>query len=364
MSTACAFSTVVFDLDGTLVATDGFWIPAARQGATRAFEELGLDRPVPTPQEWMNLVGLPLARGIAELLPDLADDQRDRVLARCVEAENELLRTRGAFLIPGVAETLSELDRQGVRMGVASNCGRDYLAHMLGGLGPLQEYIREGRCLESPGVIDKADMVADLLLTFGKRDAVVVGDRAGDRDAAWANGLPFVHCTFGFGGPGESEGADAVIETPQDLLPVLARRDEWIRKALEDLGLFGAERPSGVRVEGPRAAGKTLWAERARHLLQAEGVPARLEEGAPDRIALDGSAPERVVYLDASEEVRRRRLAGRDRIPGVTALPGSSALEEDPAVPPDALVLAADSPLGPVRRSARAPGLSNRPPRA
>ena len=38
------FDAVLFDLDGTLLATDRFWIPAARVGARRAFEELGLDR--------------------------------------------------------------------------------------------------------------------------------------------------------------------------------------------------------------------------------------------------------------------------------------------------------------------------------
>lgn len=366
VSTSCAFSTVLFDLDGTLVATDGFWIPAARQGATRAFEELGLARELPSADEWMGLVGLPLARGIAELLPELTDEQREHVLARCVEAEEELLRTRGAFLIPGVAETLTELDRQGVRMGVASNCGRDYLEHMLGGLGPLQQYIREGRCLESPGVIDKADMVADLLLTFGERDAVVVGDRAGDREAAWANGLPFVHCTFGFGGPGESEGADAVIETPPDLLPVLARRDEWIRQALDDLGVFGSEPPRAVRVEGAPASGKTLWAGRAARILEQEGVSARLDEADADRIVLGGSGPERTVFLDVAPEIRRRRLGGRDRIPGVTSPPGgrTPAVEPEPAVPEGALVLAADSPLGPVRRTARARDLSKGPSRA
>ena len=38
-----AFDAVLFDMDGTLVATDRYWPQAAQEGAIRAFEELGLD---------------------------------------------------------------------------------------------------------------------------------------------------------------------------------------------------------------------------------------------------------------------------------------------------------------------------------
>ena len=38
-----SFRAALFDLDGTLIATDRFWIQAARVGARRAFQELGLE---------------------------------------------------------------------------------------------------------------------------------------------------------------------------------------------------------------------------------------------------------------------------------------------------------------------------------
>ena len=70
------FEAVLFDLDGTLVATDRFWVPAARVGAKRAFAELGLDRELPTAEEWMGLVGLPLAEGFDVLFSDLSVEAR------------------------------------------------------------------------------------------------------------------------------------------------------------------------------------------------------------------------------------------------------------------------------------------------
>ena len=61
--TGFPFDSIVFDLDGTLVATDRFWIPAARAGARRAFEELGLERELPSADQWMSMVGYPLEEG-------------------------------------------------------------------------------------------------------------------------------------------------------------------------------------------------------------------------------------------------------------------------------------------------------------
>src|SRR5690349_20809984 len=79
------FDAVLFDLDGTLVATDRFWVDAARAGARRAFEELGLERAMPTAAEWMGMVGLPLEQAFDALFTDLDPKARAHVFARCVQ---------------------------------------------------------------------------------------------------------------------------------------------------------------------------------------------------------------------------------------------------------------------------------------
>lgn len=298
---AFPFDAVLFDLDGTLVATDRFWPDAARAGARRAFDELGLDRDLPSQAEWMDLVGRPLEEGFDVLFADLEPSARAQVLARCVEAEHELLAEGRAGYLPGVVETLQELRAAGVRTGIASNCSAEYLVAMMDGLG-LAEWIEEGRCLQSPGIVDKAAMIEDLLLTFDTRRAVFVGDRAGDRDAAWANGLPHVHLARGYAAVGEQVLAEAVIEGMDALLPRLRLRASWVADLARGGGVLG--------VTGGPAAGKTLLADELREL--------GLEVVEGDRV--DPGAVDRLLDLVVPPEVLWRRLEGRDlRLGGADA---------------------------------------------
>ena len=264
------FDAVIFDLDGTLVATDRFWVDAARSGARRAFQELGIERAMPEAAEWMSMVGLPLAAGFELVFPELTAEQRGVVLRRCVEQEEEALRAGRAALLPGVRETLDALSARGVRMGIASNCGRGYLDSMLHELG-LARWIRDARCLDSPRIRNKAGMVRDLLETFGTRSAVMVGDRSTDRDAAWENGLPHVHYSRGFAREDEAVEAEAVIEDMGALAQLLERRGAALDDVLARAGAIGpgASSVRALAVTGRSGAGKSLFARdlaaRARH---------------------------------------------------------------------------------------------------
>jgi phosphoglycolate phosphatase len=267
------FDAVLFDLDGTLVATDRFWVDAARIGARRAFEELGLERPMPTSEQWMSLVGLPLTHGFDMLFADLTPAARKLVYARCVEEENKALSAGRAALIPGVDSMLTDLRARGVRLGVASNCGQSYLESMMHELG-LARWIEQGRCLDSPGTGSKASMVADLLDVFGTRAAVMVGDRTGDRDAAWQNGVPHVHFARGFATADERIDCEATIDDMGALVPRLERRAQWIAGALEKLGFLSGDkgaRPRSLGVTGHTGSGKTLFARDVQRILAAAG---------------------------------------------------------------------------------------------
>lgn len=291
------FDAVLFDLDGTLVATERFWPDAARLGARRAFAELAIERPLPSTADWMGLVGLPTTEGFDGLFPELSEGDRRHVQRRCIEAEEELLRDGRAAPLPGVVETLGSLRADGVWIGVASNCGRRYLAAMMDGLG-LARWVHEARCLDSAGIGTKADMVADLLGTFGTRSAVMVGDRRGDRDAGWANGLPHVHLARGYAATGEVVEAEATIDGMDDLEGVLDRRTELLRAILGAL-VPGPAEP--IAVDGPPGAGATLL---ARDLMRAAEVAGR----SPRVVDGPGDGSGRLVWVDAEEEVRRRRV--------------------------------------------------------
>ncbi|HED65267.1 MAG TPA: HAD family hydrolase [Planctomycetes bacterium] len=383
MPSPLLFDAVLFDLDGTLVATDRFWIQAAKAGARRAFEELGVERSLPTGEEWMSLVGLPLAEGFARLFGDLSDAERALLLERCEEEEGRLIAAGGAAWMPGAREVMARLREAGVRLAIASNCSEGYLTQMRGELG-LDEFVEEAWCLDSPGISNKADMIERILERLGTRSAIFVGDRAGDRDSAWANGIPHVHCSFGFAGRGEEVEAEATIGDMGELLGVLGRRTRWIRSILEGIGVaLGPRGPFVLGVTGDFASGKTLFARDAARLLRAHGQDAvavsiggawgrgtaqgssgpgldldRLElelfephargeaVELPDAAIADPAGPrvlagdavllaegsflldprllarlDRALYLGVSEEVMWRRAMGREgRVEGVSAL--------------------------------------------
>ncbi len=271
------FDAVLFDLDGTLVATDAFWAVAAERGARRAFAELGLSRELPTPREWLSMVGLPLAQGFAAVFPELAPDVRARVMERCVEESHVALRTGGAVEMTGARELLAELASRGVALGIASNCAQAYLDVMLRELR-IGEFVREARCLHSPGVGNKADMIADLLATFGTRSAVMVGDRATDAAAAHANGIPHVHLACGYAAQDEHVEAEARIGALAELVPCLERRAEWIARALAP---WLAREGATLGISGHSGSGKTLFARDAARVWAAHGRSAAV-------VAFDG----------------------------------------------------------------------------
>ena len=298
------FDAVLFDLDGTLVATDRFWPDAARAGALKAFAELGLTRELPSPEEWMSMVGLPLAQGFDAVFEDLTPQQRKVVLDACVVEEHRLLDEGRSGLLPGTMQALEQLQQRGVRMGIASNCSQAYLDAMLQGMG-LGRLVEQARCLDSRGIDNKADMLEDLLLTFGTRSAVMVGDRAGDRDAAWANGVPHIHLSRGYAQAGETVKAEATLAGLDELLPLLERRERRVRAALDGLDL--PEDACILGVGGPPCVGKSLWARDLARTLRAAGRQVRrldLEEFArgdePKALGPDGDA---LAVLEASYDI-------------------------------------------------------------
>ncbi|QDV08472.1 bifunctional 5'-methylthioadenosine/S-adenosylhomocysteine nucleosidase/phosphatase [Planctomycetes bacterium Poly30] len=296
-----AFDAVIFDLDGTLVATERYWPDAARAAALAFSRDFGLQREVPGTAEWLQMVGRPMDEAFAEAFPALDAERLGILMAACAKAEKEQLARREGAALPFAEQLLDGLRQRGVRVGVASNCGFDYLNTMMDGVG-LGRWVEEARCLRSPGVRTKADMVADILQHFDTRSAVMVGDRRGDRDAAWENGLPFVHIPRGYGGLHEQVAAEATLDGLDQLLPRLGARDASVSGILERFA-----DASKLGVLGLPLAGKTLL---ARDLQRAARAAGRSLEVLDDPSEADLSLCDALVAITASEEVLVRRARG------------------------------------------------------
>lgn len=297
------FDTVLFDLDGTLVATDRYWPDAARAGTLEVFRARGVERPIPSPAEWMAMVGLPMEEAFAAAFADLDPELRGELVEACAAKENDSVQSGRAVVLDGVASVLDALKAQGVRLGVASNCGQDYLDAMMGELG-LGQWIDEARCLASPGIRTKAEMIADLLDTFGTRSSVMVGDRRGDRDAAWANGLPHVHIPRGYGGVSETVEAEATLNGIDELLDVLGERGRVLSRVTAIVAVAKT-----VTVTGMPFAGRQLFAADLRRFLGAAGSrSAVMVAEAGEALPVSGGVFR--VHVLAQEDVLYRRAKG------------------------------------------------------
>jgi phosphoglycolate phosphatase len=189
---------VIFDIDGTLLATDAFWLEIGRRAVAAVYSRHSIGRELPDARRFLDAIGLPLPDFWEAILPADLHHLLDEVEAEAEELADAAFAEGHGALYPGARSLLEELARAGAHLALASNCGQRYLDSFQSAFG-LGKLVSEARCQDSPGVSSKDDMVADILTTVGTRDAVLVGDRGSDRQAARANGIPFILFVGGFG---------------------------------------------------------------------------------------------------------------------------------------------------------------------
>lgn len=189
---------VVFDIDGTLLATDSFWLDLGLAAVDRVYRKHGIDAPPPPEPRFLEAMGLPMRAFWEHVLPREHHPLADEVEAEAQELEQVAFGQGLGAMYVGARRLLGDLHAAGIDVALASNCGRRYLESFLDAFD-LRGIVREAYCADSPGIGSKADMVREILAATGARRPVFLGDRDGDRQAARAHGVPFVLFTGGFG---------------------------------------------------------------------------------------------------------------------------------------------------------------------
>jgi len=125
---------------------------------------------------------------------------------------------------PGATEALDELHARGVRVAVITNKFEEFARGVLASLDLVDRFdcviggdtMGKGRAKPAPDPILKARQ------NCGGGSFVYVGDSTYDMKAARAAGVPVVAACYGYCDASPDElGADAVIESLHDLIPVL-----------------------------------------------------------------------------------------------------------------------------------------------
>ncbi len=207
------FPVVLFDLDGTLVDSGAIILASMRHATTTV-----LEREIPD-EELMAAVGGPgLEAQMRAFSAERVDD-----LVRVYREHNEPLH-EVLECCPGMDSVLSELRSQGRRLGVVSAKRRSTVALAFAQvpLGHFFEVIVGGDDTER----QKPDP-APLLHALDRmgalaEEAAYVGDSPYDIQAARSGGLYAVGVTWGQIHHADTlAGADAVVDTPEELLAAL-----------------------------------------------------------------------------------------------------------------------------------------------
>ncbi len=188
-----SFASLLLDFDGTLANTGG----AIVEAMTRTIA--GTGRTPPPPEVILAHIGLPLARTLADQMPDLKAEAIEELVLTYREHyhQTELLH---AALYPGVVETLRLAREAGLFIAVVSNKGeRPLLAAVERfGLAPLANLVR-GEDGSTPGKPHPDFYMQRIRPHLPHGPCLMVGDSWPDMAFARAIGAQACFASYGFG---------------------------------------------------------------------------------------------------------------------------------------------------------------------
>ena len=207
----------VFDCDGTLVDS-GATICAALA------ESLGANGiAVPPPDVCRRVIGLSLVEAIAELTPELGNEEHRR-LAEEYKRSFMAMRAAGRVTEPlfeGVLELLDALESDGWLLAVATGKSDRGLIHCLETHGIHARFVSLQTADRHPSK-PHPSMVEQAICDAGAEPAttIVVGDTSFDMAMAAAAGARGIGAAWGYHEPAEllAAGAVAVAERPHHVL--------------------------------------------------------------------------------------------------------------------------------------------------
>ncbi len=198
----------IFDFDGVIIDSR-VPVEAAINGALLAH-----GFPPRSAAETARFIGPPVLEAFAELTGAAEDSE---MVAACVATYHDIFARvylEQTQLVDGMPELLRSLP---LPLALATSKTREFVVPLLEHFG-LEFAVVSAPALAEP----KSETVARAQRALGADDAVVVGDRHYDIDAARACGLRVIGVTWGIGDRAELRDADFLLERPAELGALLA----------------------------------------------------------------------------------------------------------------------------------------------
>jgi phosphoglycolate phosphatase len=205
---------ILFDLDGTLTDPQ----PGITRSIQYALEKLG--KPVPAVDDLLWCIGPPLQASLRKMLGPDADKAET-----ALSIYRERYSAVGKFenkVYPGIPGTLSELNRQGFNLFVATSKPYVFANDILAHYGVLRFFKRSYGSELDGALADKGELIAYILKKEGlpAKNTMMVGDRSHDIIGAKKNGVYSLGVTYGYGTKEElaRAGADYIVDSPQEII--------------------------------------------------------------------------------------------------------------------------------------------------
>ncbi len=206
---------IIFDFDGTLADTAS----AIKHTAAAVLQRHGL------PEERMKdipqLIGPPFPEAFTLVFGYSPEDAQ-----KITDDYRKIYGSLGpeawpAF--PGISELLQNLVAGGRTLAIASSKRTAFVEHSVrdAGIDGFFTYL-EGKPSDAPQT--KAETIAKVLAAAGTEDALMIGDRHYDIEAAHEVGIPGIGALWGKTAPREElerAGAEAIADTVSDLREIL-----------------------------------------------------------------------------------------------------------------------------------------------
>lgn len=185
------YKHLLFDLDGTL------WDPAAPIATAwnRVVENNKTRFRTITNKDIRSIAGLPHDECVRRVFSGL-DEKTHAALNDATQAEDRAIFAGPLPLFNGVRRGLLRLSAH-FGLLIVSNCQKHYIESFLTA-SHLSEYFIGWECWGNTGR-DKADNIRSVVSKHAITQAAFIGDTWFDEAAATACGLPYYHCSYGYG---------------------------------------------------------------------------------------------------------------------------------------------------------------------